>query len=243
MNNTYKINHKVKFSEVDVSYNMTPDSIVTYLQDMTGTHSLEMGVDADNMRKKSNAFWIITKIKLKIYSRPRFDDVLEFETWPTTVDRIRFERDYTVSRNGEMLVACRSQWCVLDCDTFKLRRTDSVCYPHDMLHREDRSGAGEFVRSYEKTEDADLAFVHKIRFTELDPNGHTNNVSYLRMALNTFELEEMKELEFDEIQISFASQTYFGDEVKLYRKKTENGYYVEGKKDGAPVFDCIITVK
>lgn len=243
MNNTYKINHKVKFSEVDVNYNMTPDSIVTYLQDMTGAHSLEMGVDARNMRDKSNAFWIITKIKLKINTLPRFDEELEFETWPTTVDRIRFERDYRVNRDGETLVMCRSQWCVLDCDTLKLRRCDSVCYPHDMPHREDRSGAGDFVRSYEKTDESDLSCIHKICLTELDPNGHTNNVSYLRMARNTFTQSEMNGIEFDEIQISFASQTYFGDEVKIYRKKTENGFFIEGKKDDVLVFDCIMTIK
>ena len=59
MNNYYKVNHKVKYSEVDNRYNMRLDHIVSHFQDITGLHSVEMEIDFDTMFKKSNAFWVM----------------------------------------------------------------------------------------------------------------------------------------------------------------------------------------
>ena len=70
MNNEYKINHTVKYSEVDSNYNMRLDHIVSYFQDITGLHSFEMEIDNETMLKLSNAFWVVTKMKLIFHRFP-----------------------------------------------------------------------------------------------------------------------------------------------------------------------------
>ena len=147
-----------------------------------------------------------------------------------------------LSDNGHPLVMGSSEWCTLDYTTKKLRRVDSVAYPqeHDMDFREDRSGAGEFIRTKELISEADLHHTYRSSFVDIDTNKHTNNVAYLRMVLNCFSPDEFEAMHIDEFQINFLSQTFYGDEVKIYKKQIDSGYYIEGKVDDKAVFSCFM---
>ena len=68
MNSFYRLEHILKSSETDSNNKMRIDNIVTDFQDITVLHSVEMGVDGKTMQEKSNAFWVLTKVKLKIES-------------------------------------------------------------------------------------------------------------------------------------------------------------------------------
>lgn len=243
MNNSYKTTHTVKYSEVDSNYNMRLDWVVSDLQDITGLHSEEMGIDGPTLLEKSNAFWVLSKLKLKIKRMPRFDEHLEMETWPVTYGGACFGRDYAIYKEGEKIVMGTSKWCTLDYDAKTLRKGTSVCYPHDMLHREDRSGAGEFVRIKENVSDEDYNHTYCSAFIDIDTNKHTNNIAYLRMILNAFSPEEFSTMQMDEFQINFVSQTFYGDEIVIYKKKIDGGFYVKGEHDGRTVFNSLITLK
>ena len=82
MNNFYKYSQTVKYSDTDSRYKIRLDRIISHFQDITGLHSGEMGVDGKTLFKKSNAYWVLTKIKLKIIESPKFNDVMDIETWP-----------------------------------------------------------------------------------------------------------------------------------------------------------------
>lgn len=243
MNNTYKLDHSVKYSEADSNYNLRLDHIISHFQDITGLHSNEMGIDGKTMLEKSNAFWVLTKVKVKINTMPVFDETVEIETWPLPSKGVRFKRDYAINKDGNRLVMCSSEWCTLDFTDRKPRRVDSVCYPHDMLHREDPSGAGEFLRVKETVAASDYNHTYRSSFVDIDTNKHTNNIAYLRMILNCFSPDEFDSIKPDEIQVAFVSQTFYGDEIRVYKKKTDYGFYIEGRKGDSSVFNCVLTLK
>lgn len=240
MKNYFKTDYVIKYSEVDSNYNLRLDRILDYFQDITGTHSKEMGIDGPTMLATSNAFWILIKIKMVIKELPKFDDTVELETWPTTIGGVRFKRDYAIHKNGEKVVMSSSEWCTLDYDTRMPRKASSVCYPADMEHRIDESGAGALVRVKEKVGEEDYVYTYRSMFVDIDGNKHTNNVAYVRMVLNAFTPEEFESLNVKMMQIAFASQTYYGDEIQIYKKCTENGIYIEGQCHGKQVFNCIL---
>lgn len=243
MQNFYKTDYTVRSTDVDSNWKMRIDHIVQLFQAITGTHSIEIGVDGPTLLEKSNAFWVLSKFKLKFNRLPVMDEALAAETWPTTVKGVRFGRDFLMTKNGENLVAGTSEWCTLDYTTKEIRRTNSVCYPTDMPHRDFLSGAGEFIRVRETVSDEDFNHTHTCRFVDIDTNKHTNNIAYLRMALNCFSPDEFEKLNLDEMQISFLAQTFFGDEIKIYKKQTDYGFYIEGKCDNKTVFNCVLGVK
>ena len=243
MQNYYKTDYTVNYSDVDNNYNMRLDYIISSFQDITGVHSEQIGIDGPTLLKKSNAFWILTKFKLNINKLPKNTEKIELETWPTTVGGVRFNRDYAIYKDGEKIISGASEWCILDYDTKAIRRSSTVCYPIDMPHRADRSGAENYIKAKENVCEEDYILTYRSSFTDIDTNQHTNNIAYVRMALNTFSPDEFASFYINQFQISFISQTYFGSEIKLYRKKTDYGYFIEGKCDEKTVFNAIITVK
>ena len=242
MNNTLKINHTVHFSEVDCNYNLRFDSIISTFQKITLYHSNDLKVDAESLLKNSNAFWVLTKMKVKINRLPKITDNITIETWPSTVTPVRFNREFRLGINNDYDVMGSSEWVTLDYTTKTLRRTETIAYPFDMEHRTDVSGAGEFSRKREKVCESDLINKHTVRFVDIDPNNHTNNVAYVRMALNAFTVEEFSNANFKEFEIQYISQTYFGDEIEIYKRKTDYGYYVEGQLKGKTTFICIFKI-
>lgn len=243
MNNTYKIKHTVSYSEVDSNYKLRLDYIFSHFQDIAGLHSEEMGTDGQSLLEKSNVFWVLTKVKLKVFEMPCFNDDVVIETWPLKAKGVRFDRDFMISSGSKPLIMASSEWCTLDCTTKKLRRVDSVAYPHDMLFREDRSGAGEYLRIKKFVSEDNFNHSYRSSFVDIDTNKHTNNVAYLRMILNCFSPEEFEALSIDEMQVSFLSQTFYGDEIKVYKKKTDYGFYIEGKHEKTGVFNCVLAIK
>ena len=242
MNNEYKINHTVKYSEVDSNYNMRLDHIVSYFQDITGLHSFEMEIDNETMLKLSNAFWVVTKMKLIFHRFPRFQENIVIETWPTTFKGVRFGRDYVIYSKENVLISCRSEWCTLDFDSKRPRRVESVHYPHSMPHRLDNSNSGEFYNVKEEINDKDYSHTHKVLLTDIDANNHTNNIAYIRMALDSFSLEESKEMNVKEFQISYLNQSFYDDEIKIYKKKKEYGYYLEELINNKTIFTLLIII-
>lgn len=241
MNNFYKTNREISYSDVDNKGYQRVDSILSDLQTLTAIHSKEMGVDGDTTVQKSNAFWVLSRIKLKIFQMPRHYDVVEMETFPTTVSAVKFMRDYKITKDGKDMVHATSEWCTLDIETKGIRRTSSICYPFELEHRQDRSSTGDFLKIRQDVSLEDYHHTHVSRFVDIDSNGHTNNVAYMRMALNCFDLQEFSAEKINEVEIAYISQTYFGDQIKLYKTKTDYGYYVEGKKDDKTVFTCVFT--
>ena len=85
MQNFYKTEYTVKSTEIDSNWKMRIDHIVELFQSITGIHSTQMGVDGPTLLEKSNAFWVLTKFKIKINSLPLMEDIVTVETWPTIV--------------------------------------------------------------------------------------------------------------------------------------------------------------
>ncbi len=243
MNNTYKTDYKVRYSEVDCNYCMRLDYVFTHFQDITGLHSIEMGIDGKNLLEKSNAFWVLTKIKMKIGHLPSFEESIEIETWPTEARGVRFGRNYNISQNGQILVSGISEWCTLDADSGRPRKADTIAYPHTMEHRKEQSRAGEFLKNKENVDEAMLHHTHCSSLTDIDTNNHTNNIAYLRMILNCFSKSEFEMLNIDEFQVAFLAQTFYGDEIDVYKKQTDYGFYFEGKKEEMTVFTSLMTLK
>lgn len=240
MNNTYTLQHTISYSEVDIFYKLRLDYIFSHFQNIADLHSKEMGTDGEALLQKSNVFWVLTKMKLKILELPKSGDDLIVETWPLKAKGVRFDRDFKLSNKDKVFVMGSSEWCTLDYTTQKLRRVDSVAYPHDMPFREDRSGAGDMLRTKETVNETDLHHTDHSSFVDIDTNKHTNNVAYLRMILNCFSPDEFEAMKIDEFQINFLSQTFYGDEIKIYKKKTDYGFYIEGKCNENTVFSCVI---
>ena len=128
---------------------------------------------------------------------------------------------------------------MLDASNLSLRKADSIKYPRDIEHLNDNVNVLDFTRFSQKVVEDDFYYSYKTVFTDIDCNGHVNNIAYARMSLNLFSPEEFDKGNFNSFEIHFVSQTYFGEEIKIYKKSEEGKVYVEGIKDNKTVFKAL----
>ena len=134
MKNYLQTNHLINISDVDVNYNLRLDNMLNCFQDITTFHSFELGVDRESLVKNCSAFWVLSKIKVVFNKLPMWNEDATIKTWPTTVSPIRFFREFSITTPSGAKVDANSEWCVLDANTFAIRRSSSINYPFDMEH-------------------------------------------------------------------------------------------------------------
>ena len=243
MQNFYSKTHVINYSEVDSHYGLRFDQVLSTFQTLTFFHSGLMQVDGPTLAERSGAFWVLTRMKFEIRRLPRMGETTEMTTWPTTVTPFRFLRDYTIAIDGAAAIVGTSEWCTLDLETRTLRKSSTIAYPYEMAHREERSGCSPFTKLRVKLAEEDYSHTHTARFGDMDSNGHTNNVVYMRMVLDAFSPEEFYALSIRAVEVEYATQSYLGDEIRIYKKRIDEGIYVEGQKDGKKVFHCLLCVE
>ncbi|MBR2614412.1 MAG: hypothetical protein IKC71_02300 [Clostridia bacterium] len=235
--NQVELNETILSSQVDFNQKLRFDAILNIFQDVTTMHSTLMGVSHDDMLKNSNAYWVLSKIKVKVQGEFRTGDEVLVKTWPLTPSVVRFNRGYEITKpNGE--IVGHSEWCVLDAKTFRPRKFSTLSYP-TMAHLEEKVSISDFMRFTEDFTEENFVLEHTNLFTDVDCNKHVNNVVYAKMALDVFGLEEFEEFNFNAFEIHFISQTFFGDKIKIYKKAYKDRVFVLGKKEEKPVFEAL----
>lgn len=240
MKNQIEIKTKVYASCCDDKQRLRFDSILNYFQDIATYHATEMKTDYKTLKELSNTFWVLTKIKFKIDGNIGYNDDIAINSWPLKPQLVRCLRDFTInSASGRILGS--SEWCMLDFDNYSIKKISSTCYPQELEHLDIRSGVSPFIKLSESVSEEDFYGDYTCVYTDIDCNEHVNNVSYSKMALNTFSQKEFSDYNFNAFEINFISQSYLGDVIKIYKKKTEIGVYVEGKIENKQVFKCLFS--
>lgn len=240
MKNFFEIKKTITASEVDSRWALRFDSILNIFQDLATSHAREMGMGFDDLMNSSNAFWVLSKIKFNISNKILQFDEVTAKTWPLKPSLIRFQRDFSITASDKAVLGS-SEWCILDATNYSLRKLSSVNYPALLQHLEYKANVGDFLRFNYQVEDEDYIYAHKAQYIDIDCNNHVNNVSYAKMALNAFTPQEFIQYGFNGFEIHFVSQSFYGDEIKIYKKPVDLGVYVEGRIEEKIIFKTLFT--
>lgn len=229
MRQIYTQNILVDSNAIDFNGKFKLPAIMQHFQNGASEHAAELGVDYFKLKEKSNAFWVITKIRLRVLRYPLWNEKPEMRTWPLNPGLIKVDRDFDFrDRKGDPVIYGSSEWCVLDCDTRRPRKLTSTCYPVEFECWNRRVPDCRFRRFEEQIATSDSVYEKTVRPSDLDLNCHMNNTVYTEMALDCFTAAELRELEIEDFEIHFVSECREGDVVRMYRKRTDDGWYIEG---------------
>ena len=239
MKNTFTLTKQITATSIDYENKMRFDTLLSSFQDTAIFHSNEMGVGFYDLLKTSNAIWVLTKIKLYAPKMPLLTENVEFATYPTDISAFRFIREFTALGDMGGNAVAHSEWCLLDATSKSLRKSDSIVYPFDVERRTDNVGLSFDNMRYDI---GTYSYTYKVKLTDIDCNRHTNNVAYARMALNAFNIEEFDSYNFTTFEIKFINQSYFGDEIEIYKNKLdENKVFIIGKIQDKSIFSVLLS--
>lgn len=185
----------------------------------------------------SGLSFILSRIKI-LFSKELFThDIIDVSTWACTPHGAAFPRCYEIRRNGELCVAAKAVWALLDMNRKRLCRTDSV----NLDYRTDAEldidmprvikPSGDFVKVGEK----------QVMFADADINRHMNNTVYADMFWNFIpELDSSRPASID---IFYKSEAPLFSSLEIFRAESVNGYLLKSvKEDGTVNAEAEITL-
>ena len=191
MNNYFETEARVDASRTDTLFRLSLLGMLELIEDAETMHTEEMKVDAPTLYREDGAFWVITRNFLHIERVPVWEENLIVGTYPLPPSLMRCERqNYIKDQKGNLLVASKTEWCVLDAKTRKLRPVSGLtCYPKDLEHKKERVLISSLSEKEPEFLPADLKFTHIVRCSDLDFNHHVNNAKYVNFIYDCYPSE------------------------------------------------------
>jgi acyl-ACP thioesterase len=130
------------------------------------------------------------------------------------VEKLLALRDFRISAgDGRELAAGTTSWLVIDTATRRPKRISEIA--DDMvIHSTDRA-LGRNAERLNFTLEGTPGRIYEVGYSDIDMNNHVNNVTYLRWALDSFELGFLKEHKLTDISINFLAEALYGDRITV----------------------------
>ena len=218
----YTKNHSINYTEVNQEGKLDIISAFNLVQNVMTEYFESFKSDNIRLKANNNAIWVVTKAKMHFYKYPMWQDKISGIGRTTKVKPIRTEMETTFrDKNNELLFSTRQESCVIDLDTRKIRKVETVDYPKDMEVEEPIFKVPYQILKDEFSED-DYIYKQKVFSSDIDFSRHTNNVSYVRYIINTLPCKFFEENKITDIEIHYINETREGQILKIYKKVMEN---------------------
>lgn len=239
MKNRIERKYYLRTGDFDNKKRLHPASILDLFQDVAGVHAEQIGCGFDSLIERG-CLWVLVRTKYEQLSRPQRFQKVTVETWPQKPSRLGFSREYLIKNNeGEVIVKGTSDWVIIDSRERKIVAATDI-YPEDNFCEDknfpEKTGR---LKNFE-TEKAP----HKITpgFSQIDVNGHVNNIKYVNYVLDCAPLSD--EDEIAALQIDYRKEVLSGEEIELFVKREEKEIKAKGcDRDGNILFMCEMKLK
>ena len=98
MQKTFEKQEQIRSGMMDSCMRLTLSHALELCQDVTSDHSEIMGASNRRMREDSNAFWVITRMKIRFMQPLYFSDRIMVKTWPLPPGGVACGRNYRIEK-------------------------------------------------------------------------------------------------------------------------------------------------
>ena len=216
---------------------------MSYFQDIAAGQYHQLDKDNSTIREKYGVAWVYSKYKLKIYDKTDFDSLLRISAWISKLDTVRSWQEMEIKRGEDIICEGRLESCLINLDDLSIARIPRIELP-DGLPVDRMTSVGPFSRRVKFDEDALLKYTHTVRYTEIDNNRHMNNLHYVDMFMNAFDMDFYDRYFITDFEIHYVSQAYPGEELDVYCAQDGYEYRLYAlNKARDLVSSCVIKVR
>ena len=218
----------VRFDECGPNKRSTMRTVASMIQECACNHAQGLWGRAQSMpadMNKANLAWVCTRLHIDVIQYPGWGDQVEVKTWFEAQGKIAARRDWEMTdvtdKTGKHRVIAKatSSWIAFNLETRKLARIPQTVLTE--FEEQALKDAPVMGRDYEieKLPDvrgmrgATLPESHSVRRTDLDMNGHVNNVVYTEWLLESVPDSFWEKYDLKEIILEFRNECHDGDNV------------------------------
>ncbi len=234
MNESFEKEFNLRTSDFDCYDRLRPSSVLDLFQNVAGEHAAILGVGREAMLARE-LIWVLTRIRYEVCGESAPFSRVRVQTWPLQPGRLAFIREYRIlSADGEVLVRGSSEWVLLH--TVRRRIVPvSDLYP-PMEHITERNFPDGFTRLSRVSGDA-ARFSVMPGFSDLDVNGHVNNIRYADYVMNAYAPGRDEPVRHFEIE--YHREVLPGTPLTLFCSREEGAFSADGQSaEGELMFSC-----
>lgn len=170
------------------SYECAPDGKVTvanicnYLQEAASINAEHLGFSKTNFDEENlNVTWVMTRMRVKLERRPKWNEEVKVFTFPRPARRIVAWRDFVLSdAQGNEIGRASTEWMMINMTTRRpVAIPEFVTTRANHLREPVFSEPLGFKLDANAFEGASAPYVITAAPSDIDLNGHVNNVRYI----------------------------------------------------------------
>lgn len=160
---------------------------------------------------------LVSRNSFRIHKMPEENSVIEISTWEEKPEALQLVRCYKLSDlDGKTLVSAKSTWLVMDLNGRKIIPTKNFTLrmPPQIKTEPDCLKPSKIAIDENGFE---LFDSRKIKFSDIDANGHTTNSRYAAFVEDVLG-EEFRNKTPRDFRLNYSKEMMLGDELFIYGK-------------------------
>lgn len=220
MNDIFKKEYKINIFNVDSEHKCKFSSLVDFLWDVVISQSDYLGETKEGF-VHNQCIWVLLKYDITIYEYPKFRDTITVDTKVLGTKKFYGYRQNTIKNSeGKVIGEVFSTAILID---FEKRRPMRISPAQSEIYGLD----GELdetppLDDIPKIQKEDYIKDYPVRYSDIDSNGHVNNVKYMEMAIDTLPRSILNEYKLYNIKVLFKKETTDGDILHISSEVIDN---------------------
>lgn len=226
----------------DKDFSLRPTAFMDYAQEIAYLAASRLGFGYEAVTEHHTA-WVLSRMSIDFINPPKWRDNVSLDTWHKGTDGLFFLRDFQVKDKDEnVLIAATSSWLIIDMQTRRLVRSDEMqkILSFDIQCTDDALAEPAPKVTLPKDTQREELPPHVVIPSDMDFNGHTNNVRYAAWSIDCIPSDILSVRPIKHLNINFTKETTLSDTVSLTHVCVEDGemlkYYIEGTVNGKQTF-------
>jgi len=222
----------VRYHELDSHGNVSPVTLLNYLQDTAGLHATQLGVAVSDLHRLGLT-WVLSRIHLIVTQYPRANEDVVVRTWPATRQGLFSCREFELSGAGEVdFGRATTSWAALNIVSRRPVKLEEHLPAYPLFPHRAVDDAFATLPLVPEASTAEYTF--RVLRGDLDTNHHVNNAIFAGWALESVP-DEIAAGTLIELEISFRAEVLYGETVLSRCVVTEPGlclHEIINKKNG-----------
>lgn len=207
---------------MDFRGRITIPMIGTYLLHAASSHAADRGFGYTDMNERHTA-WVLSRLAIEMTAYPTMSESVTLYTWVDEVGKLFTSRCFElVNGEGKTFGFARSIWAAIDVETRRPTLLDVEGLSAYITNRPCPIEKPGKIAAVEHDTESEL---YRVKYSDLDVNGHLNSIKYMEHLLNLFDISLFREKEISRFEIAYQAEGKYGMELALHSKEVAPGIY------------------
>ncbi|MDD6795399.1 MAG: thioesterase [Clostridiaceae bacterium] len=205
--------YEINYHDVNYSLKCKLSSIVNFLCDVGNAHSEALGDTIEVLMDKKCA-WVFYKYDIKMHEYPKYREKILITTEAIGFRKFYAFRKYVIrNKEGKLLGEALALFMMINLEKRRPMRIPEKEY--ELYEVKEDLKKMIPMEDIMKVDEEEHLKKFDTRYSDIDSNGHVNNVKYIEWAIESVPVDIIKDYEIKRIKILFEKETTYGEEVEV----------------------------